>query len=73
MNTLIQTHEKLEFKLPMNCVWMSDFFDTDLGPDWGPARTLKIWGNKIAWFRQIGPMGFILGAGPNTHSSHVAS
>ena len=41
-----------------------------LGPDWGP-RTLIIWASRIARFHQIRPKGFILGAGPNTHSSHV--
>ena len=39
----------------------------------GSDRTLKIWANRIARFHQIGPKGFILRAGPNTHSSHVAS
>ena len=42
----------------------------ELGPlyyTWGPARTLKIWANRIARFHQIGSKGFIiLGVGPNT-------
>ena len=32
-----------------------------LGPDWGPAQTLKIWLNRIPRFHQIRPKGFILG------------
>lgn len=43
------------------------------GPDWGLARALKIWINKIARFHQIQSKGFILGMGPNTQSSHVMS
>ena len=28
-----------------------------LGPDWGPARTLQIWANRIAWFDKLGFKG----------------
>ena len=44
----------------------------ELGPlyyTWGPARTLKIWANRIARFHQIGSKGFIiLGVGPNSQN-----
>ena len=38
----------------------------------GSAWTLQIWAYKIAQFHQIGSKGFILRAGQNTPSSHVA-
>jgi len=44
-----------------------------LGPDWGPARTFQISINKIAWFFQIRPKGFILRLGQNFILSYVAS